>query len=323
MEGYFLLKDIIRNSLGSIIDRKGNEQIQVNCPHCAKLYNDYEPDNKYNLEINLKKRLYKCWKCEISGNLGKLLKYYAKRNLYNLYVDNFDGYDFNRYIKDNYEEDEVYREIILPKEFIPFTRKDILIPSHNRAYNYIKNDRNISDRILKEYNIGFCDSGYFENRIVIPSYDIKGKLNYFITRTYVNDKVIYLKPNITQDFIFNENRIDWNSTLYVVEGPFDYLSMVNNNILCLMGKDFIEYIFNKIIKYKPPLVFILDPDAIKQTIKYINMFDNMSINFIKFVELEDKSDIDELRKKIGSKELSKYILNNSKHLNDLDIIKYQ
>lgn len=317
---YGFLTSILTSSFGELKKHSHGDQIQVNCPHCAKLYNNYEPDDKYNLEINLNKRVYKCWKCEISGPLPKLLKYYAKRDIYNLYLENFDEIDYK--LQYNDQEDEIYKQVILPKEFIPFSKMDKDLPSHLEAYNYIKYTRGIDDNIINDLNIGFCEEGYYKNRIVIPSYDKNNKLNYFITRTYVNDKITYIKPKFHQDVIFNENRLDWNSTLYVVEGAFDYIS-IPINTLCLLGKDFIPYVFEKVVNYKPPLVFILDSDAIKQTIKYINIFDNMSINNIKFVELPNKMDIDELRIKLGKDNLSDYILENSKILTDLDIIKYQ
>lgn len=320
MSSFGFIKDIIRKAFGTIRDRRTSNQIQVNCPHCAKLYNNYKPDNKFNLEINLEKRVYKCWKCEISGPLPKLLKYYAKKDIYTLYNDNFDHIDYYEYVKD--DDEEIYREVILPKEFIPFTHVDTAIPSHNRAYTYIKKDRKISDKILKELNIGFCTEGYYENRIIIPSYDINNKLNYFIARSYKDDKVGYLKPNVNTDFIFNENKIDWNSTVYIVEGAFDYISLPINT-LCLLNKIFIPYIFNTIIKYKPPVIFVLDEDAMKNTIKYIHMFDNMDFKMIKFLKLPEDSDIDELRKNIGEDNLPEYILKNSTYLTDSDVIKYQ
>jgi hypothetical protein len=314
-----LLKDIIKTAFGEIRDHRNTDQIQVNCPHCAKLYNNYEPDEKFNLEINLTKKIYKCWKCEISGPIPKILKYYAKKAIYQFYNDNFDSFNF---IQTNNEDDDIYIEVILPKEFIPFSKMDKDLPSHLEAYNYLKYTRNIDDNIINKLNIGFCDEGYYKDRIIIPSYNIKGKLNYFITRTYTNHPVTYLKPKINQDIIFNENRLDWNSTIYVVEGGFDYIS-IPINTLCLLGKDFIPYIFEMVVKYKPPLVFLLDADAMKQTIKYINIFENMSIKNIKFVELEKNTDIDEIRKKIGNNNLPKYIKDNAKILTDLEIIKYQ
>jgi hypothetical protein len=320
MASYSFLKNLLVGTFGKTKNDKNNDQIQVNCPHCAKLYNNYEPDNKYNLEINLQKRVYKCWKCEISGPVVKLLKYYSTKDVYNIYLENFDEIDFKFQVDES--EDEIYKQVILPKEFIPISEIDKDLPSHLEAYNYLKYTRKISDKIISDLNIGFCDEGYYKNRIIIPSYDKFGKLNYFIARSYVNDKIPYIKPKISQDIIFNENRLDWNSTVYVVEGAFDYIS-IPINTLCLLGKTFIPYVFEKVIKYKPPMVFILDPDAIKQTIKYISLFKNMSINEIKFVELPQDSDIDELRVKLGDANLSKYILENSKELTDYDIVKYQ
>lgn len=317
---FSFLKDIIKTAFGDIKDHRHNDQVQINCPHCAKLYNNYEPDGKYNLEINLTKKVYKCWKCEISGPIPKLLKYYAKRDIYNLYNENFESFDYINVVND--EDEEVYREVILPKEFIPFSKVDKDIPSHLEAYNYLRYARNIDDNTIINLNIGFCIEGYYKNRIIIPSYDSKYKLNYFITRTYINDPITYIKPKINQDVIFNEHKLDWNSTVYIVEGGFDYIS-IPINTLCLLGKDFIPYVFEKVFEYKPPLVFLLDPDAMKQTIKYINIFNNLSIKNIKFVEFKNNMDIDELRRKIGNEELPKYIKENSKNLTDLDIIKYQ
>jgi len=319
---YGFLKDLLNTAFGGIKNKNNSEQIQVNCPHCAKLYNNYEPDEKYNLEINLKKRVYKCWKCEISGPIPKLLKYYSTKSIYNTYIDNYDGIDYRILNPENAEDDEIHKEIILPKEFIKFSEIDKDLPSHNEAYNYITYIRGFDINLINKLNIGFCVDGFYKNRIIIPSYDNNKKLNYFIARTYINDKITYRKPKTTQNIIFNEYNIDWSSTVYVVEGVFDYMS-IPFNTLCLLGKEFIPYVFEKIIMYKPQLVFILDSDAIKQTIKYINIFENLSLKNIKFVELPPKTDIDELRKKIGSDKLPEYILNNIKYLTDNEIIKYQ
>lgn len=325
------LRDLITTSFGELKKYDDREQIQVNCPHCAKLYNNYEPDWKYNLEINLKKRVYKCWKCEISGPIPKLLKYYSSREIYNTYIENYDEIDYKQNGNKEDEDDEVYKQILLPKEFIKFSEIDTDLLSHSEAYNYLIYKRRFNIDLINSLNIGFCTDGYYKNRIIIPSYDKNMKLNYFIARSYLNDKISYLKPKTNQDVIFNEYNIDWNSTIYVVEGVFDYMSLPFNT-LCLLGKEFIPYVFKLVVKYKPQMVFILDPDAIKQTIKYINIFRNLSLENIKFVELPNKTDIDELtnktdidelRIKIGEENLSNYILTNSKYLTDLEIIKYQ
>jgi hypothetical protein len=55
---------------------------------------------------------------------------------------------------------------------------------HFEAYNYLINDRKISREIILKYRLGFCTTGKYANRIIIPSYDAKGEINYFVSRTY-------------------------------------------------------------------------------------------------------------------------------------------
>ena len=40
--------------------------------------------------------------------------------------------------------------------------------------------------ILK-YQIGYCESGQYSNKIIIPNYTAEGKLNYFIARSFEQD----------------------------------------------------------------------------------------------------------------------------------------
>ena len=88
------------------------------------------------------------------------------------------------------EEDDngikrTYKSVRLPKEFIPFKGVSLglkLTPQFKQAWNYIKS-RNITDEMIEKYNIGFCYQGPYENRIIIPSYDINKNLNYFIARS--------------------------------------------------------------------------------------------------------------------------------------------
>ena len=55
----------------------------------------------------------------------------------------------------------------------------MVYPIRRQAYNYLIK-RGITDNIIDKYGIGFCDKGSFSGRIIIPSYDSKNQLNYFI-----------------------------------------------------------------------------------------------------------------------------------------------
>ena len=58
---------------------ENNMQYQFPCPHCIEKYGQQEA-RKYNLEINIEKGLYSCWKCSsevddlMNGSIRKLIK---------------------------------------------------------------------------------------------------------------------------------------------------------------------------------------------------------------------------------------------------------
>ena len=116
------------------------------------------------------------------------------------------------------------------QEFVSFSQMDASNPEHFEAYNYLVNERKISRDIILRYRLGFCTTGKYANRIIIPSFDASGDVNYFVGRYYGTDKKIkqkipYLNPVADKDvIIFNEGLVNWDSTVYLVEGAFEMLS---------------------------------------------------------------------------------------------------
>ena len=53
-----------------------------------------------------------------------------------------------------------------------------------------KKNLSIDDSDILKYNIGYCDDGLYSNRIIIPSYDSDGQLNFFVGRAFFNSKLI-------------------------------------------------------------------------------------------------------------------------------------
>jgi cellulose synthase/poly-beta-1,6-N-acetylglucosamine synthase-like glycosyltransferase len=115
--------------------------------------------------------------------------------------------------------------------------------------------------MLQIYNIGFCATGIYENRIIIPSYDENNRVNYFIARSYLNNtKMKYKNPQAQKEIIiFNEKLIDWNETVYIVEGAFD--SIFIPNAIPMLGKFMSEHLFNKLYNNAKKIIIVLDPDA--------------------------------------------------------------
>jgi choline kinase len=156
-----------------------------------------------------------------------------------------------------------YKIFGLPKEFISFQKIDKNNPLHMEAYNYLKN-RKVSNFLIKKDNLGFCLEGYYKNRIIIPSYDSNNKINFYVTRTFKDDPYKYKLPQADKkEIIFNEKNINWNATVYIVEAYFEYTTIPINTII-LLGKSLQDNILSKLIKYKPNVIIMLNPDAIEK-----------------------------------------------------------
>ena len=293
---------------GDVKGLYSSEQLQVNCPRCQQNDGLAHPDGKYNLEINTAKRVFRCWRCyspKFSGTLGKLIKTFGSYSDYEIYKSygNTGYFPFND--EDENDEDLVF-EVTLPKEMIYFSDMDVSDPKHIEAYIYMVNDRQISRDILLKYKIGFCIDGYYRGRIIIPSFDSEGNINYFISRTYKkNVKPTYINPKIDKNkIIFNEGLINWDSTIYLVEGGFEMFSIVN--AIPQLGTVLSDSLFHKLKQIKPEVIIVLDPDAIVNAIELFQILNNIYVGCeekIKIVKLNGNYDLDEIRRNYGKKKV--------------------
>jgi hypothetical protein len=296
---------IIENIFGDVKGLNVSEQLQVDCPRCAELLG--HPDGKFNLEINTRRRLFKCWRCDepkFSGSLGRLVRTFGSRidyEMYKSYAGIYQDYVFD----DDYEKEAI--QVKLPDEMILFSQMDVLNPKHFEAYNYLVNERKISRDIILRYRLGFCTTGKYANRIIIPSFDAKGEINYFVGRYYGTDpkirkKIPYLNPHADKDaIIFNEGMINWDSSVYLVEGAFEMLSFPVN-IIPMLGKTLSTTLFLKLQELKPDVVVLLDPDAYKNAVELFYILSTIYVDCeerVKIVKLPTEEDLDELRKNQG------------------------
>ena len=68
-----------------------------------------------------------------------------------------------------------------------------------------------------KYNIGYCESGLFSNRVIIPSYDEDGKLNFFVGRDIYDSPMKYKNSSTTKDVVGFELFINWNEPIVLCE----------------------------------------------------------------------------------------------------------
>ena len=166
-------------------------QYQFNCCYCADEKGGV--DGKYNLEVSFLLGKYHCWSCSSSGNLSKLIKDRGGKQLLDEYyrivkeLKESKLYDINLFKDDGpngYSADYVR----LPETF---TKIDLNRCRDNRVVAYMKK-RHIGQELIDFYNIGYTTwdepKWKLRNRIIIPSYDINGDLNYWIGRDYINKK---------------------------------------------------------------------------------------------------------------------------------------
>jgi DNA primase len=264
-------------------------QISFNCPVCD------DGRNKHNLEVNYIDNVYKCWSCGDSegthGPLGRIFDKYGNKKQKKLY----EVFKPETVVK----REKKKKTLRLPEGFTLFKDSSTVYPVRRQAMNYLKS-RGITDEMIERFGIGFCDKGDHAGRIVIPSYDKKGELNYYIARSWnPMSRAKYKNPEAEKDkIIFWENLIDWKKDVYLVEGAFDGLFL--NNPIPMLGKHMSELLFETIYRNaKGNIIICLDADAWGNSVKLYHELNGGELwGRIKLIKLPDEKDIADLRGEI-------------------------
>ena len=259
--------NILDDVLGPGTSMKNDEQAHY-CPFCHH--------HKKKLQINLQSQKWHCWVCD---SKGKRIQSLLKR----LHVDSrklnkiFEIYGDDYVVYSNNTEDEKV-ELRLPNEFRSLLEEPKGINPLFRKVKEYARKRNISEGDIKRYNIGYCDSGHYANRIIIPSYDRDNRLNYFIARSvFDEEKFKYKNPPVSKNVIMFENQINWDEPITLVEGVFDAMA-VKRNAIPLLGK-FVPKTLNDTIYKKEVkgINILLDEDAQEQALHYTIQYQNQGI----------------------------------------------
>lgn len=245
------------------------------CPFC----HHYNP----KLAVNIHKKKWQCWKCGARG--GTLLSLLRK-----LDVPRDQIKELARLLQDElpkYKEDDDSTAVLtLPHEFKPLYESPKSIEAHH-ALSYL-HKRGVSDEDILKYQIGYCEEGKYQNRVIIPSYDNIGKLNFFVGRDYYGTSSLpYLIPSISKNIIGFDFYINWRHPIVLTEGVFDAMA-VKRNGLPLFGKTVPKKVQEKIIKEGVKDVYLaLDDDALRETLKIAERFLKEGIN-VYVLELNGK-----------------------------------
>lgn len=270
------------NSILGIGKKTARGNFSFLCPKCQH----HTPKLEINFDEDSKDfGKFACWHCGFKGkSLSNLIKGLNLSPFNYEKLKPFASIKANKY---NTPKDVVSTQLTLPEEFISLYKPDPNNIMARHALFYLSK-RNIDEFDILRYNIGFCDKGRYKNRIIIPSYDSNGALNYFTGRTFENEnKYKYLNPETSRDIIFNEHLINWNLPLIICEGAFDALAIKRNSIP-LLGKNIQNSLMKKIVTSNIKKIYIaLDKDAIKKALNFCErlMAENKEVYL---VDLQEK-----------------------------------
>jgi hypothetical protein len=297
MEDESLIVDILENIFGEPRNHNhGRGQISFDCPVCSHEIKGLDKgDGKGNLEVNYDQHVFKCWACAETHNTKGHLGYL---------IDRFGGKKDREYYElvrpDDYERAEKeYKKLKLPEEYQRFSDVHPVHIKRREAYNYLKR-RGITDEIIEKYDIGFAEKGEYAGRIIVPSYDLEGELNYFVARSwYPREKFKYKNPQAPKELlIFNESRIDWKEDIFLVEGVFDGFFVPNS--IPLLGKFVSDLLWETLYdKSEGRIKICLDGDAWLDAIRvYEKLSGGRLYGKIDIIKLPKDKDLGDLRGEI-------------------------
>jgi len=269
------LNTLLEKVLGISYQMKNGENA-YHCPFCNH--------HKKKLQVNFETQKWHCWVCNQGGHkIGILLrKINAPKNIISEVLKVLGDY---RGVSKDKEEKTEYN-VSLPQCYKPLWKKSD-DPLYKNAIHYLR-QRGIGSVDILRYSIGYCSSNGYSNRIIIPSYDADGKLNYFIARDmFPNSKFKYKNPPMSKDMIGFEMYINWKEPIVLCEGVFDAIA-IRNNAIPLLGKFLSKTLLKKLAEKQPKEVYVaLDNDAKKDAIKLVKFLMDSGIKTY-LLEMKDK-----------------------------------
>ena len=254
-----LLVTLVNSVMGSGKSTARNNYA-YHCPFC----HHHKPKMEVNLTENREgKNPWHCWACDVRGttiySLFKQLK-----------VDVSKFAELKSLVKTSksIKETQVVSSVVLPNEYISLNNVNTSDIMARHALAYLKN-RHVSKYDIIKYNIGYCKEGLYKNMIILPTYDVDGRLNYFTARSFEKEPYVkYRNPSASRDVVPNEHLINWNIPIILCEGLFDVMA-IKRNAIPLLGKNIQSSLMKKIVTSVVDKIYIaLDKDAIKQALKF-------------------------------------------------------
>ncbi len=282
---------------------RGDEVVFI-CPKCRH--------RKPKLAVNLKIDWFHCWVCDWKGkNLAPILGLRGKTPELQEYLAERDG------APKQVIPEKVYDLPKLPLEFRSLSRSH-RSPYHRQALEYLFARGLTMDDVLR-WKLGYCESGEFRRRIIIPSFDEHGELNFVMSRTFYDETESYkympCPKNQSKDIVWNDYMVEWDRPVVVTEGPFDAFK-AEDNVVALQGSIIGDNLFSKIVTTGVEVQFAMDTDAFKKQMNIIGRLLRFGVTCW-YVNLMGKKDVGVMTKEEFQQARAKAIPVRS----DLDLLR--
>ena len=241
---------------------------------------------KPKLQINMSSQKWHCWVSNQGGH--SLYSLFKKINADSRY---FSELKDNVFIPTQKDEKESKVIVSLPREYQSLSSKSKSL-FYKHAIKFLK-QRRINETDIKKHKMGFCDDGVYQNRIIIPSYDENGILNYFVGRSFMGGGMKYKNPNVSRDIVPFDGFIAWSYPIVLCEGVFDAIS-IRTNAIPMLSKKPSNSLLRKIFEKQVKTIYIaLDNDAKKDAYNLSEFFKDFGID-TKVVNLPKNEDPNDL-----------------------------
>ena len=184
------MSDKVVNLLERALNSRGKKLTK---PNEYMFYSPFVSHYKPKLQINVSTQKWHCWVSNMGGHSIYFLfkKLNVSRELYGELKDIFFVPEST-----DVQKSEV---VVLPKEYKPmWIRSKSLYQVH--ALKFLT-ERGITKYDIKKYKIGFCEDGLYQHRVIVPSHNEDGILNYFVGRSFMESGMKYKNPNVSKDVV--------------------------------------------------------------------------------------------------------------------------
>ena len=268
------ITDWLEANIDSKIKYTGSgKEVHLNCPVCG--------ESRYRLYVNLNNGACYCQNCGYKSAIIGLIQYVEgvgrskAQSIFNdirgnlILPEEISGTTINNMFMGDFRKDLAKRAIPLPAEYKPLDLNHTNIRTE-QAIKYL-HSRGITDKQILQHKMGFCMSGKYENRVIIPITE-NGELRFWVARAITKDAYMKEKSPSNEEYQISKSEVVFNldraskkyHTAVLCEGVFDALAFGDVGV-SLLGKSLYQAQLNILLDYRDLLtngVYVcLDNDA--------------------------------------------------------------